>query len=210
MAMMSRAFQLSRMVARAAAPARRSPLPAFSQPAISRTSIFQVPRNFSTGKQLEEAYIKVPIPMYGVTGNYASALYIAAVKADKLEAVQSELKSIMEASKASPAFQNFMKDLSIPSKIRVKAVTEIFQEARFSDITKNFLATVAEHGRLRLLEGILKKFKRLTMAHFREVDVIVTTAIPLPEKEEKDLRNVVVNLIGEGVTVRLEQKDHHQ
>lgn len=77
--------------------------------------------------------------MFGVSGNYASALYIAAVKTNTLDKVESELLSLIEASKKSPKFSQFMKDLSVTADSRVKAITDIATEAKFSEITKNFL-----------------------------------------------------------------------
>lgn len=77
--------------------------------------------------------------LFGASGNYATALYIAAVKTNTLEKVESELLSLVEASKKSPTFSQFMKDVSVSKDTRVKALTDICTEAKFSDITKNFL-----------------------------------------------------------------------
>lgn len=82
---------------------------------------------------------QVPLTMYGVSGNYSSALYLAAVKSNILEKVESELYDFVEASKKSPTFSQFMKDLSVPKDARVKAVNEICAQAKFVDVTKNFL-----------------------------------------------------------------------
>jgi F-type H+-transporting ATPase subunit O len=56
-----------------------------------------------------------------------------------LDKVESEIKAIVEASKKSPLFSQFIKDLSVPKATRVKAIAEIFADAGFSDVTKNFL-----------------------------------------------------------------------
>lgn len=77
--------------------------------------------------------------LFGVTGNYASALFLVASKANLLDKVESEILDLVEASKKSPVFSQFIKDLSVPGETRVKAVQEIFAEAGFSDVTKNFL-----------------------------------------------------------------------
>ncbi|KAL6985678.1 hypothetical protein U1Q18_019052 [Sarracenia purpurea var. burkii] len=42
---------------------------------------------------------QVPLTLFGVSGNYASALYLAAVKANALDKVESELLDLVEASK---------------------------------------------------------------------------------------------------------------
>ncbi|KAL0430786.1 UNVERIFIED_CONTAM: ATP synthase subunit O, mitochondrial [Sesamum radiatum] len=77
--------------------------------------------------------------MSGVSGNYASVLYISAVKANVLDKVESELLTLVQASKKSPTFPQFMKDQSVTADTRVKAINEIFTQAKVSDITKNFL-----------------------------------------------------------------------
>lgn len=85
--------------------------------------------------------LQVPLVLFGGSGNYASALYLAAVKANALDKVESELLDLGEASKKSPTFAQFTKDLSVPADTRVKALQEISAEAKFSDLTTNFLRT---------------------------------------------------------------------
>lgn len=84
---------------------------------------------------------QVPLALFGGTGNYASALYLAAVKASALEKVESEILDLVEASKKAPRFSQFTKDLAVPAETRMKAITEISSQAKFHDVTKNFLGT---------------------------------------------------------------------
>lgn len=88
---------------------------------------------------------QVPEALYGGTGNYASALFLTAAKANLLDKVETEIRDVVEASKKSPLFSQFIKDLSVPKETRVKAITEIFAEAGFSDVTKNFLGILLVH-----------------------------------------------------------------
>ncbi|XP_066322460.1 ATP synthase subunit O, mitochondrial-like isoform X2 [Miscanthus floridulus] len=144
-------------------------------------AVAQISRGFAsqpakpTGKE-----IKVPEALYGGTGNYASALFLTAAKANSLDKIESEIKTVVEASKKSPLFSQFIKDLSVPKETRVKAVTEIFADAGFSDVTKNFLAVLADNGRLKYIERIAERFVDLTMAHKGEVKVVVRTVIGGP------------------------------
>lgn len=163
-------------------------------------------RCFATKAKESPAKIKVPLALFGGTGNYASALFLTAAKANVLDKVESEIVDLVEASKRSPLFSQFIKNLSIPKGTRVKAITEIFSEAGFTDVTKNFLVLLAENGRLRYLERIAQRFVDLAMAHRGEVKVIVTSVIPLPEQEEKELKQAMQDLLGAGKTVKLEQK----
>ncbi|KAJ6409216.1 hypothetical protein OIU84_008835 [Salix udensis] len=98
------------------------------------------------------------------------------------------------------------KDLSVRADTRVKAINEICATAKFSDITKNFLVIVAENGRLNHLESIVNKFKQLTMADKGIVKAMVTTVMPLPPQEEKELKETLQDIIGHGKTVQVEQK----
>ncbi|KAJ0989085.1 hypothetical protein J5N97_007441 [Dioscorea zingiberensis] len=164
----------------------------------------QSSRNFAA--QAKTTDVKVPLSLFGGTGNYASALFLSAAKANALDKVESEVLDVIEASKRSPLFSQFIKDLSVPRETRVKAVTEIFSQAGFSDVTKNFLAVLAVNGRLQYIERIGKRFIDLTMAHKGEVKVIVTTVIPLPAEEEKELKQTLQDIIGQGKTVMVEQK----
>lgn len=144
--------------------------------------------------------------LFGGSGNYASALYIAAVKANALDKVESELTDLVEASKKSTLFSLFMKDMSVPAETRVKAIHEICNEAKFSEVTTNFLAVLADNGRLRNVDTIAKRFTELTMAHKGEVKAIVTSVIPLPPEEEKELKETLQDIIGRGKKVKVEQK----
>ncbi|KAL4586210.1 hypothetical protein LXL04_010842 [Taraxacum kok-saghyz] len=163
-------------------------------------------RNFAAPATPKEPKIKVPVAMFGGSGNYASALYIAAAKAKSLDKVESELIDFVNATSKASTFSQFMKDLAVPADTRVKAVTEICTQAKFSDVTKNFLVVLADNGRLRHVDTIAKRFSDLTMAHRGEVKAIVTTVIPLPAEEEKELKETLQHILGKGKKVILEQK----
>jgi F-type H+-transporting ATPase subunit O len=92
---------------------------------------------------------QVPAALYGGTGNYASALFLSAAKANSLDRVESEIRDIVAATKKSPMFSQFLKDSSVPKETRVKAVTDIFGEG-FSDVTKNFLCMLPIHSALHV------------------------------------------------------------
>lgn len=163
-------------------------------------------RNFSTQVKANDVKVKVPMKLFGGSGNYASALFIAATKANVLDKVESELLVVVEASKKSPLFSQFIRDLSVPKQTRVKAITTIFGEVGFTDVTKNFLAVLADTGRLKFIEKIAQRFVELTMAHRGEVKAIVTTVIPLPAEEEKELQQTLKDILPHAKSIKIEQK----
>ncbi|KAG5136739.1 hypothetical protein JHK82_021470 [Glycine max] len=169
-------------------------------------SISFASRNYANVPGQKENKVKVPLALFGGSGNYASALYIASVKANAVAKVESELLQFVEAVKNSPIFSQFIRDLSVAKDVRVKVIQDICGEAKFSDVTKNFLVIVAENGRLKNIDTIAKRFAQLSMAYKGEVQATVTTVVPLPPEEEKALKETLQEIIGSGAKVHLEQK----
>ncbi|KAL2330801.1 hypothetical protein Fmac_018382 [Flemingia macrophylla] len=163
-------------------------------------------RNYANVPGQKDNKVKVPLALFGGSGNYASALYIASVKANAVEKVESELLQFAEAVKNSAKFSMFIKDLSVAKDVRVKTIQDICAAAKFSNVTKNFLVIVAENGRLKYLDTIAKRFAELAMAYKGEVKATVTTVVPLPPEEEKALKETLQEIIGSGAKVNLEQK----
>ncbi|KAH0468200.1 hypothetical protein IEQ34_003233 [Dendrobium chrysotoxum] len=164
--------------------------PSFASPKLAASEHL---RCFATKAKESEASIKLPLSLFGGTGNYASALFLTAAKANLLDKVESEILDVVEASKRSRLFSNFIKDLSIPRETRVKAVTEIFSEAGFTDVTKNFLAFA-----MKVIIG--EKMVVMLASHsFEAIE-------PLPEQEEKELKQTLQNILGAGKTAKIQQK----
>ncbi|WJX36903.1 hypothetical protein P8452_24736 [Trifolium repens] len=169
-------------------------------------SISQASRNYADVPGQRDPKIKVPIAMFGGSGNYASALYIAAVKANAVEKVDAELSQFVESVKGSALTSQFIKDISVKKDVRVKTIHDIATEAKYSDVTKSFLVLLAENGRLKYVDTIAKRFAELAMAYKGEVKAIVTTVLPLPAEEENALKQTIQEMLGSGKTIKLEQK----
>lgn len=82
---------------------------------------------------------QVPIALVGENGNFASWLYIAAVKMNSLEKIESDLSEMIEAMKTAPIFAQFTKDPSVPRGTRLAAIRDACDQAKFAEPTKNFL-----------------------------------------------------------------------
>lgn len=82
---------------------------------------------------------QVPIALVGESGNFASWLYIAAVKLNALEKIELDLSEMIEAMKTSPTFAQFTKDPSVPRETRLAAIMDLCGQAKFAEPTKNFL-----------------------------------------------------------------------
>lgn len=84
--------------------------------------------------------------MFGGTGNYASALYLAAVKANSLDKAEKELVDFAEALKRSATFSQFISDPTVHKDTKVKVISDVCADAKFSEIMKNFLGITTTHS----------------------------------------------------------------
>ncbi|KAH7277159.1 hypothetical protein KP509_39G036800 [Ceratopteris richardii] len=96
--------------------------------------------------------------------------------------------------------------MSMPNKERVKIVQSLFKELGYSEISINFLALLAENGRLRNFKEVMKSLSELNMAHRKEVKATVTTVVELKDKELGELMKSLKKFVGSDHTILLEQK----
>ncbi|KAG6544347.1 hypothetical protein Mapa_014181 [Marchantia paleacea] len=167
-------------------------------------------RGFAAGAgkaQAKQDDVQVPLPMYGVTGKYASALYVTAVRGNVLEPVEQELKSVVGAADHDSVFGQFMKDPSVPKDVRMKAIQDLFgKQSSYSDVTKNFLAVLAENGRLREIQKISTAYSELVLAHRGEVQATITAALELTPEELEGIKGALKGHLKPGQVLKVEQK----
>jgi F-type H+-transporting ATPase subunit O len=164
-------------------------------------------RPFASAKaEAEPQYVEVPLPMYGVAGKYASALYVTAVRSNVLDPVETELQEVIGAASQNSVFADFLKDPSVSKTMRMKAVEEIFKDTKFNDVTKNFLAVLAENGRLSQLQRITGCYSELLHAHRGEVQALVTAALELSPAELEDIKSALKGYLKAGQSLKVEQK----
>ncbi|KAG6329083.1 hypothetical protein ID866_10005 [Astraeus odoratus] len=122
---------------------------------------------------------------------YSSALYSAALKQSPqvLTKVQSELNTIFKGINEVPHLKAFITNPTLSAKERATGLTAVFARAEgsvpkkesISDITKNLFVVLAENGRLAEVPGVIEGFNELVAKHRGELEVLVTSAVPLPK-----------------------------
>ena len=63
--------------------------------------------------------VKAPIPLFGIAGDYAGALYSAAVKANAKENVANDLKLLGDLLQSSSTISDYMTDPFIDSNAKL-------------------------------------------------------------------------------------------
>merc|ERR1711935_40309 len=160
-------------------------------------------RRFSTSA-IRGKLVQAPIQLFGLEGRYAHALYSAASKEKKLDAVEQELKKFQGVVAKDANLREFMANPSI-QKIEKKDVLKmVMDQAKASSVTSNFFGAMAENGRLPKMNAIIGAFDKLMASHRGEIICTVTTAKALDPTNTKALTAALESFLKKGETLKLE------
>jgi len=154
-------------------------------------------RSLSTSA-ISRAVTRPPIQVHGVEGRYASALYSAASKEKKLEAVEGELKTIQKLFQTDVKFKEFVLDPTFKRQHKKRVMEEVSKKLGLSPASQNFLAVVAENGKMKKLQAMIKSFEQIMSAHRGELYCTVITAKPLDAASTKDLNEALNSFVKPG------------
>ncbi|KLO16053.1 OSCP, subunit 5 of the stator stalk of mitochondrial F1F0 ATP synthase [Schizopora paradoxa] len=120
---------------------------------------------------------------------YSNAAYKAALSKSPqtLTKVQAELAAISSSVSETPALSAFISNPLIPSNERSAGLEALYKAAALkgvkevSDVTRNLFSVLSENGRLAEAPGVIEGFNELVSQYKGELDVIVTSAAPLPK-----------------------------
>nr|XP_022912274.1 ATP synthase subunit O, mitochondrial-like [Onthophagus taurus] len=129
-------------------------------------------RSFSTSGAVNQL-IKPPIQVFGIEGRYATALYSAASKEKKLDAVEKELVQFQGVLKSDVKLNEFILNPTIKKQTKTEGVKAIASKAGLSPASANLLQILAENGRLKKLNGVINAFKTIMSAHRGEVRLLL-------------------------------------
>ncbi|MBZ3885498.1 ATP synthase subunit O, mitochondrial [Sciurus carolinensis] len=149
--------------------------------------------------------VRPPVQIYGIEGRYATALYSAASKQNKLEQVEKELLRVAQLLKEPKVAASILNPY-IKHSVKIKSLNDMTAKERFSPITANLISLLAENGRLDNTQGIISAFSTIMSVHRGEVPCTVTTASPLPEAILSELKTVLKGFLSQGQVLKLEVK----
>ncbi|XP_038184637.1 ATP synthase subunit O, mitochondrial-like [Arvicola amphibius] len=163
-------------------------------------------RSFSTSVVRPFAkLVRPPVQIYGIEGRYATALYSAASKQNKLDQVEKELLRVGQLLK-DPKVSLAVLNPYIKRSIKVKSLASITAKEKFSPLTANLMNLLAENGRLGNTQAVISAFSTIMSVHLGEVPCTVTTASPLDEAVLSELKTVLKSFLSQGQILKLEVK----
>ncbi|XP_012602463.2 ATP synthase peripheral stalk subunit OSCP, mitochondrial [Microcebus murinus] len=149
--------------------------------------------------------VRPPVQIHSVEGRYATALYSAASKQNKLEQVEKELLRVSQLLK-EPKMAASILNPYVKRSVKVKSLRDITAKERFSPLTSNLINLLAENGRLNNTQGVISAFSTMMSVHRGEVPCTVTTASPLEEAALSELKTVLKSFLSQSQVLKLEVK----
>ncbi|CAL8355382.1 unnamed protein product [Merluccius merluccius] len=149
--------------------------------------------------------VRPPIQVYGVEGRYATALFSAASKQNKLDQVEQELGKVSTMIK-DPRMSSIVMNPHVKRSFKQKTFTDVLTKAKVSSITINLINVLSDNGRLPLTGDVITAYSKMMGAHRGEVICSVTTAQDLDAASLADLKVALKGFLKKGETIKLDTK----
>ncbi|CAH1224876.1 ATP5O [Branchiostoma lanceolatum] len=163
-------------------------------------------RGLSTSAARPAAMVKAPIQVFGVAGRYATALYSAASKEKKLDAVEKDLNALQGVIDGNTNLQDLLKNPIITRAEKKSVVLDVLKEQKASPLVTNLVDLLGDNNRLGVVSGVAKTFSDIMSAHRGEVICEVTTAKALDAGTMKSLQDALKMFLKKGETLKLNTK----
>lgn len=154
-------------------------------------------RQFSTSGALRKL-VTPPAQVYGIEGRYATALYSAAVKSKKIDAVDQDLNKLGKLLKTDARLAEFLGNPVYQRQAKSAAFAKLLTSLKVTDLTLNMFSLMGLNGRLGRSAQVLNAFSTLISAHRGEVQAEVVTARALDAKETQELQGVLAGFAKSG------------
>ena len=128
---------------------------------------------------------------------YAEALLEAARDQDKVEEVREELGEFVDAVGASDELRSLLRNPQIEPLVKRDALAAALGDAE--PLVRNFLLLLAEKGRIAEVDEIQGELERLIALQERVLELELTTAVELSDKEAAKLVGQIEQAAGRKV-----------
>ncbi|KAL8570936.1 hypothetical protein ACOMHN_023608 [Nucella lapillus] len=163
----------------------------------------QLVRQFGTSTVQHGKLVATPVHVFGIEGRYATALYSAASKQNKLDVVETDMKTFQGLLQKDKKLADFVSNPSLKRVEKKAVLEEVLKKLKYSDLSINLIASMADNGRIAKVGGVLTKFAQLMSAHRGEVICTVKTAKALDNASMNELKVALQGFLKKGETLQL-------
>ncbi|XP_054719462.1 ATP synthase subunit O, mitochondrial-like [Uloborus diversus] len=169
-------------------------------------NIITAARQFSSSTLRTAAVIKPPVPVFGVEGRYATALYSAAMKEKKIDAVEKDIKDLKDVLRKDVKLREFVLNPLLKVNIKVDALRKAFAKKNYSPLTLNLVVSLAENGRLKSLMPVIDCFNGVMSSIRGEIVCEIVSAKPLDAPTLAEFEKTLKGFVQKNEKVLLQTK----
>lgn len=138
---------------------------------------------------------------------YATAFVDIAQDSNKIDAIEQDLNDLEAMLASSSDLQTMMSSPLMSRSQQQEAVQAIAAQAKFQEITANFLALLAQNRRLDMVQGVINAVRMDISRRRGEISANVQSAFKLTPEQEKALQDSLAKAVGQAVAVKVEVKE---
>jgi len=138
-----------------------------------------------------------------VDRTYGTALYEAAVEADKAKVILDEGFAVLDIMNQEPDFEKLFVNPTIPAEEKKKVLTTVF-DGKIQEELLNLLCILVDRGRAGHYERIMKSYRLLYEKQEGYSYGTIYSAVPIKEDQLKKFEEQTGDLIKENVKLENE------
>ena len=146
------------------------------------------------------ALVTPPLPVFGLEGRYASALFSAASKQNKLDQIDSDFQKLDRLLRQDKSIADSFRNSGVSREQRLNVINEL----GLSDMTRTTIETLMDNRREKKLTKFVTVMNRLMAANRGELLCHVITAKPLDDKLRTELDSVLKQFSKKGEKLNVE------
>ena len=132
----------------------------------------------------------------GLSGRYAKAIYELAEEKKILTKIVDDFISLKKLIEESDALSNLIKSPTVSKSDKQNSILKILNKAEAQKLTKNFFGTLANNGRLKLINEVIEDFLSEVSRINGEVKAEVTSSFKLDKNQQKKVVTAISEATG--------------
>lgn len=140
-------------------------------------------------------------PVSGIAERYAGSLYELAAQSNSVEVVETDLGRFEALLADSDDLSRMIRSPVFSAEEQFKAIVAIADKAGISGLVGNFLRVVAQNRRLFAVPAMIKAFRAIASEARGEVSAEVTSAHPLSDAQQDELKAALKGVTGKDVAI---------
>ena len=121
----------------------------------------------------------------GLSGRYAKAIYELAEEKKILTKIVDDFMGLKKLLVENNSLSNLIKSQAVSKSEKQNSILKILNKAKTQKLTINFFGTLANNGRLILINEVIEDFLSVVSRINGEVKAEVTSSFPLDQNQQK-------------------------